>query len=81
MSTDPYHASALSWQVVALTNQLERERDELRAENEQLRADLAAHHEQNTEREVLPGTVMCAVCKQVRMVRRLKHDDCQSTDR
>ena len=34
MSTDPYHASALSWQVVALTNQLERERDELRAEVE-----------------------------------------------
>ena len=40
MSTDPYHASALSWQVVALTNQLERERDELRAENKRLRAAL-----------------------------------------
>jgi len=38
MSTDPYHASALSWQVVALTNQLERSRDELRAEVE-LRLD------------------------------------------
>jgi len=51
----------------ALYDRTGQENEQLRAWREQLRADLAAHHALGYEREMLPGTVMCEVCKQVRL--------------